>query len=91
MEDKATHFLLRLTPSLTPIGTIRGFKYPGKDYYKLTRLAVLKDYRKYRFGRELVEKLHDWVREDALRQSNTAGLVDIISHSQIPVKAFYAK
>ncbi|KAF8914218.1 acyl-CoA N-acyltransferase [Gymnopilus junonius] len=91
MEDKATHFLLRLTPSLTPVGTIRGFKYPGKDYYKLTRLAVLKDYRKYRFGRELVERLHDWVREDALLQGTAAGLVDIVSHSQIPVKGFYAK
>ncbi|KDR83997.1 hypothetical protein GALMADRAFT_690220 [Galerina marginata CBS 339.88] len=94
MEDNATHFLLRLTPSLTPIGTIRAFKVPGKEYYKLTRLAVLKDYRQYRFGRALVERLHDWVNEDALRNNgaNTTGaLVEIVSHSQIPVKGFYAK
>ena len=95
MEDQATHFLLRLTPSLVPVGTIRGFKYPGKEYYKLTRLAVLREYRKYRFGRALVERLHDWVREDALRHGSgsgsTAGLVDVIAHSQIPVKGFYAK
>ena len=90
MEDKATHFLLRLTPSLTPIGTIRGYKKPGTDDYKLSRLAVLKDYRKYKFGRALVLALHEWVRRHAL-QDGVVGTVKIISHSQLPVKAFYAK
>ncbi|TFK43765.1 acyl-CoA N-acyltransferase [Crucibulum laeve] len=90
MEDMATHFLLRLTPSLTPIGTIRAYKMPGARYYKLSRLAVLKDYRRYRFGRELVLTLHDWVRQQAL-QAGDAGPVKIVCHSQIPVKGFYAR
>ena len=55
-EDTAAHILLRLIPSLTPVGTIRCIK--NKHYYKLTRLAVLKQYRKFRFGSELVSALH---------------------------------
>lgn len=90
MENKATHFLLRLTPSLTPIGTIRVFKMPGADYYKLTRLAVLKDYRKYKFGQALVLALHEWVRQHAV-QDEALSPVKIICHSQLPVKGFYAK
>ncbi|TFK68186.1 hypothetical protein BDN72DRAFT_842096 [Pluteus cervinus] len=65
MEDLATHFLLRLVPSLTPVGTIRGYKVPDTTYYKLTRLAVLKPYRRFRFGSVLVSVFHDWVQEDA--------------------------
>ncbi|PPQ78215.1 hypothetical protein CVT25_015534 [Psilocybe cyanescens] len=91
LEDKATHFLLRLTPSLTPVGTIRAVNFPEKKYYKLTRLVVLKDYRKYHFGRALVLKMHDWVREDALQTGTATGFVQIVSGSQIPVKDFYAK
>lgn len=90
MEDEATHFLLRLTPSLTPIGTIRVYEMPGADYYKLTRLAVLKDYRKYKFGRALVFTLHEWVRRHAL-ETGALGPAKIICHSQLPVKAFYSK
>lgn len=90
MEDASAHFLLRLTPSLEPIGTIRVYKMPGANYYKLSRLAVLKEYRRHRFGRELVLSLHDWVKGQAL-QEGTLESVKIACHSQIPVKAFYAK
>ncbi|KAH9482530.1 hypothetical protein JR316_0004630 [Psilocybe cubensis] len=90
-EDKAVHFLLRLTPSLTPVGTIRAVKFPEKNYYKLTRLVVLEEYRKYRYGHALVLKLHEWVRKDALQSGNTTSFVRIVSGSQIPVKGFYAK
>jgi len=90
LEDKATHFLLRLTPSLTPIGTIRACQMPGADYYKLSRLAILKDYRKYKFGRALVLALHEWVRRHA-QQAGALGPAKIICHSQLPVKGFYAK
>lgn len=89
-EDVSAHILLRLTPSLVPIGTIRAFRFPGKDYYKLSRLAILSDYRKYRLGRELVLALHEWVKADAIRSGMT-GTVEIHSHSQIYVKGFYAK
>lgn len=46
-EDIATH-LLRLTPSLFPVGTILTFKVPGAEYYRLSVLAVLEPYRKFR-------------------------------------------
>lgn len=82
--------MLRLTPSLTVIGTIRASKLPGTNRYKLSRLAVRKDYRKFGFGREMVSALHDWVAADA-RQRGETRFAEIISHSQIPAKGFYAK
>ncbi|EIM85726.1 acyl-CoA N-acyltransferase [Stereum hirsutum FP-91666 SS1] len=88
-DATATHFLLRLLPSNEPIGTIRAYCSSGATYYKLSRLAVLKEYRKYSFGRELVLALHDWVKQDATSRGLTT--VKIVSHSQIPVKGFYAK
>ena len=121
-DETATHILLRLVPSLEPIGTIRLVKLSPKtkDHdivndkgsndqslycYKLSRLAVLKDYRNYRFGRTLVLALHECAKRDA-ESSNCSGLVNtekahsssnsvteikVIAHSQIPVKEFYAK
>jgi GNAT superfamily N-acetyltransferase len=80
-------------PSLTPIGTIRTFqvKSSNGDYYKLTRLAILKEYRKYRFGRELVEFMHEWVKAHALETNADGRPVTIVCHSQLPVQGFYAK
>jgi len=72
--DKATHFLLRLSPSLIPIGTIRCVKLAPLTY-KLTRLAVLKNYRKRNFGRFLVFALHDWVKQQARKE-----LIDNTDH-----------
>src|SRR5258705_3921188 len=72
--DKATHFLLRLSPSLIPIGTIRCVKLAPLTY-KLTRLAVLRNYRKRNFGRFLVLALHDWVKQQARKE-----LIDNTDH-----------
>lgn len=88
-DPTATHFLLRLVPSLTPIGTIRAYRAEGANYYKLSRLAVLKPYRQYRFGRDLVLALHRWAKDDAERTGLQAA--QVICHSQLPVKGFYAK
>src|SRR5688572_6801188 len=101
-SNKTAHFLLRLTPSLIPIGTIRGYELEhagdkektttGKTAtrsFKLSRLAVLKEYRSYRFGAALVEALHTWVREQATGTGDE--LVEVVCHSQIPAKGFYAK
>ncbi|CDO73763.1 hypothetical protein BN946_scf185015.g91 [Trametes cinnabarina] len=89
-DEEATHILLRLVPSLKPVGTIRCVKL--KDYYKLSRLAVLKDYRKYRFGAALVQSLHDHVKADARASGLAASdAAKVIAHSQIPVKGFYGK
>ena len=84
----STHLLLRLVPSLKPVGTIRPTRSP--NYYKLTRLAVLRDYRQFSFGRALVLELHDWVRVDVIK-NGLKGEVKIRTHSQLPVKGFYAK
>ncbi|KAF9077025.1 hypothetical protein BDP27DRAFT_1414152 [Rhodocollybia butyracea] len=93
LDPIATHFLLRLTPSLTPIGVIRGSRSPSTGSYKLSRLAVLKEYRQYHFGRKLVEALHAWIKADAQQSGGqtTSGSVRVVCHSQIPVKGFYAK
>lgn len=86
----AEHFLLRLVPSLLPIGTIRASRFSsgGVPHYRLSRLAVLKDYRKYGFGRELVHALHEWVIADS--QSRGEKAATVLCHSLIPVKSFYA-
>lgn len=89
-DPTATHFLLRLLPSLTPIGTVRAYRVEGPDYYKLGRLAVLKPYRRHRFGRDLVLALHQWVRDDAQR-IGALQPARVVCHSQLPVKGFYAK
>ncbi|KAG6336585.1 hypothetical protein ID866_2494 [Astraeus odoratus] len=95
-DPVATHFLLRLLPSKTPIGTIRATRVSSEEsdrddsYYKLSRLAVLKPYRRYRFGRDLVLALHQWVKEDAKHLSNLE-VAKVVAHSQIPVKLFYSK
>ena len=60
-----------------------------KGVYKLGRLAVLREFRKYRFGQGLVLTVHEWVKQDAARRGRAQA--EIISHSQIPVKGFYAR
>jgi len=91
LDETAEHFLLRLLPSLQPIGTIRASRAScgGVPYYKLSRLAVLKDFRTHHFGRELVLALHKWAATDALSRGEHSAKV--VCHSQIPVRAFYAK
>ncbi len=86
--------MLRLLPSLQPIGTIRASRtspvVPNTHgHYKLSRLAVHKDYRKHHFGRELVLALHDWVATDVLSHGESSAKV--VSNSQIPAIAFYVK
>ncbi|KAJ7780907.1 acyl-CoA N-acyltransferase [Mycena metata] len=99
VEDIAVHFLLRVTEqnpltgeqSVKAVGTIRGTTpdvYPAVNRYKLSRLAVHKDYRKHRFGRLLVESLHEWIAEDAKTTHRPA---EVEAHSQIPAMGFYAK
>ncbi|KAJ6539671.1 acyl-CoA N-acyltransferase [Mycena capillaripes] len=99
VEDVAYHFLLRVTEedpstgerSVKSVGTIRGTTpdaYPSINRYKLSRLAVDKNYRKHRFGRLLVESLHKWIQEDAKATSRPA---EVECHSQLPAMAFYAK
>jgi predicted GNAT family N-acyltransferase len=53
----------------------------GSSYYKLTRLVVLKEYRHYKFGRNLVLALHNWAKDHA-RNSGVIDYVKIVCHSQ---------
>ncbi|KDQ08856.1 hypothetical protein BOTBODRAFT_37553 [Botryobasidium botryosum FD-172 SS1] len=81
----AIHLLLRLVPSLEPIGTIRLIT----PKYKLTRLCVLPRYRKLRLGDLLVKELHKYAIQDA--RTRSLDQITIVTHSQIPVKAFYKR
>ncbi|KAI0068578.1 acyl-CoA N-acyltransferase [Artomyces pyxidatus] len=81
LDETATHFLLRLLPSHTPIGTIRLSVAPDGSYHKLSRLAVAKAYRAHRFGAALVRALHAHVARPAT----------VVCHSQLPVMPFYAR
>lgn len=83
-DPTATHLLLRLLPSLQPIGTIRAYQVEtaGSSYYKLARLVVLKEYRHYKFGRSLVLALHNWVKDHARNSEGEIDFVKIVCHSQ---------
>jgi GNAT superfamily N-acetyltransferase len=78
---------MRTLPSLDPMGTVRVYRKES-GVYRLGRLAVLKDYRKFGFGRDLVARLHEWVKADAEDRLN-APSADVVAHSQVPVIGFY--
>jgi len=84
-DPAAIHFLLRLLPSLEPIGTIR-LTAPN---YKLSRLCVLPPYRKLRFGEVLVKALHEYALQDG--RDRSLHEISIVTHSQLPVKSFYKR
>ncbi|KAF8592737.1 hypothetical protein K439DRAFT_1323365, partial [Ramaria rubella] len=71
----------------SPIGTIR---MHGASYYKLTRLVVLKEYRGFRLGAALVERAHQYAVEDHCK-SRQPGLAEVVTHSQLYAKPFYAR
>jgi predicted GNAT family N-acyltransferase len=95
LEDSSYHILLRLSDpgpeAGKPVGTIRGTYKPSisPKTYKLSRLAVLKEYRKYGWGGVLVNALHDWVKNDA--KSRGIEAPEVTCHSQLPVKKFYTR
>jgi GNAT superfamily N-acetyltransferase len=84
-------FLLRLIPSLEPVGTIRAVRHPD-GYYKLTRMIVLKPYRKLDFGKELIEAMHAWIQLDVSKNPNYSKKeLEIACYSQLHARGFYAK
>ncbi|KAG8817776.1 hypothetical protein FRC19_011161 [Serendipita sp. 401] len=87
----STHILLRLLPSLEPTGTIR-ITHLSPTEKKLGRLCVLKDYRNFKFGKDLVLAAHDYLLSSPQRvESAEPGRLSVALHSQIYVKGFYAK
>ncbi|KZV69879.1 hypothetical protein PENSPDRAFT_652015 [Peniophora sp. CONT] len=72
-DATATHLLLRLTPSLTPIGTIRLYPAPDGSHIILGRVAILAPYRKYGLGKVLMLAGHERaVRKPYLIQPSPA-------------------
>jgi len=90
IDPVATHMLLRLTPSKIPIGTVRAYKQDEASCYKLGRLVVLKEYRKFRLGAELVQAAHRYVAGQH-NKAGQSGPAEIVVHSQLYVKGFYAR
>ncbi|KZV70314.1 acyl-CoA N-acyltransferase [Peniophora sp. CONT] len=60
-DATATHLLLRLTPSLTPIGTLRLYRVHDASYLMLGRVSILSVYRKYGLGKVLMQAAHERV------------------------------
>jgi len=93
LDDTSEHFLLRLMPSLLPIGTVRVSRTSsgGVPCYTLSRFAILKDYRQHGFqvGRELVQTLHEWVIADS--QSRGEQIATVLCHSLVTLKSFYGR
>ncbi|KAI5453802.1 hypothetical protein NCC49_005613 [Naganishia albida] len=67
-----------------PIGVVRII--PSRN--KLGRLAILKPYRSYGFGRVLVESVHDWMRKQLTEEQNK---MNIGLHAQLYAIPFYEK
>lgn len=83
------HLLLRLLPSLEPIGTVRLIDLsPTKK--KLGRLCVLKEYRSFKFGKALVLASHKAIIDRA-RAASIAEELEVSLHSQLYVKGLYTK
>ncbi|WVF69861.1 hypothetical protein IAT40_004642 [Kwoniella sp. CBS 6097] len=80
-----------------PIGTIRFVPTKGK----LTRLALDKEYRKYGFGKVLVQGMEDYILQEGnagrldklVEDKDKEGkrVIRVKCHSQIQAKPFYAK
>ncbi|KAH8830336.1 acyl-CoA N-acyltransferase [Flagelloscypha sp. PMI_526] len=60
-KPDTAHILLRLVDNKAPIGTIRCARI-GETEFKLSRLAVLDEYRKFKFGQKLVLALADYTK-----------------------------
>jgi ribosomal protein S18 acetylase RimI-like enzyme len=87
---------LNASPSTKPIGTIRFTPSIGK----ISRLAVLKEYRQYGFGKELMLAVEEHARghkaEDMAKiildsPQNKGKAVRLKLHSQMPVVPFYTR
>jgi len=83
------HLLLRLVPSQEPIGTVRLIDLSPTNK-KLGRLCVLKEYRSFKFGKDLVLASHRAI----LQRAQVEGIIEELEvslHSQVYVKGFYNK
>jgi predicted GNAT family N-acyltransferase len=90
---KSTHVLLRLVPSLEAIGTIR-IVHLSPSEEKIGRLCVLKSYRNFKFGMDLMLEAHNYLLtklKNTATQDGGENSVLVSLHSQLYVKGFYQK
>ncbi|KAG8890490.1 hypothetical protein FRB98_007837 [Tulasnella sp. 332] len=81
----SVHYLLQMLPSKEPAGTVR--IVPSKT--KIGRLCLLPDYRKHRFGSDLMSKAHGFLQSYLAEHHLKEGKISL--HAQIPVIPFYAR
>ncbi|KAG8865133.1 hypothetical protein FRB96_000022 [Tulasnella sp. 330] len=74
-----------MLPSKEPAGTVR--IVPSKT--KIGRLCLLPDYRKHRFGSDLMSKAHGFLQSYLAEHHLKEGKISL--HAQIPVIPFYAR
>jgi predicted GNAT family N-acyltransferase len=94
LDPIATHVLIRVTSaeSSIPVGTARISYTPDEfGHYRIGRLAVMKEYRKYRLGSKIMLALEEWAIRDAPTRLNGSDELRIALHSQMPAQPFYAK
>lgn len=82
VDNRAVHFLAYSDTGI-PIGTCRVFKANSEKIYYLGRLAVVKKFRNYGIGRELLNAAESYLR--------TKGAEYIYLHSQQRAMSFYQK
>ncbi|KAG9015542.1 hypothetical protein FRB94_000147 [Tulasnella sp. JGI-2019a] len=83
--DLSVHYLVQILPLKEPAGVVR--IVPSK--MKIGRLCILPEYRKYRFGSDLMVKAHDYLRSCMIEYELKEASISL--HAQIPVVPFYAR
>ena len=76
-------------PALEPIGTVRIVHISATEK-KIGRLCILKPYRNYKFGMDLMLAAHDYLCKPSVG-GEEAPRLSVSLHAQIYVKGFYAK
>lgn len=80
LEDSSFHLLYYIDDEV--IGVCRFYELE-KDVYKIGRIAVLKEYRKYGYGRKIVNSAIDYIKELKAKK--------IYIYAQLHAVGFYEK
>lgn len=88
--ETTAHFVLRLlqNPGRPVVGTVRAHRYAEKAY-KIGRICVRADCRKYGFGSVLIARAEQWVAEDARETYPGVKTVRALIESQEQAIPFY--
>ncbi|EJD54620.1 hypothetical protein AURDEDRAFT_179733 [Auricularia subglabra TFB-10046 SS5] len=88
--ETATHFVLRLqqNPERPVVGTVRVHRYAEKAY-KIGRICVRADCRKYGFGSVLIARAEEWAIADACKAYPSVQSVRALIEAQEQAMPFY--